>query len=61
MFENFNVMVNRLNFKVLGLEDVYDKLVIPSEIKNSYENLEECFDQIRELLKNLKKDKTKVR
>lgn len=57
MFENFNVMVNRLNFKVLNLEDTYDKLIIPSEIKDSYENLDKSFDQIRDLLRNLKKEK----
>ncbi|MGM9878779.1 MAG: hypothetical protein ACI31R_02000 [Bacilli bacterium] len=61
MFQNFNTMVNNLNFKVLKLDDVYDQLVIPSEIKNSYENLEESFDYIREQLKNLKKDKSKTR
>lgn len=61
MFENFNVMVNHLNFKVLGLQDVYDKLIIPSEIKGSYENLEESFEQIRQLLRNLKKEDVKTR
>lgn len=61
MFENFNVMVNNLNFKILKLDDVYDRLVIPSDIKDSYENLGESFDYIREQLKNLKKDKQKIR
>lgn len=61
MFQNFNNMVNNLNFKLLNLEDVYDRLVIPSDIKNSYENLEESFDYIREQLKNLNKDKKKIR
>lgn len=61
MFQNFSSMVNNLNFKVLKLEDVYDRLNIPSEIKNSYENLEESFDYIRNQLKNLKKDKKMIR
>ena len=56
MFENFNTMVNRLNFKVLHLDDVYNKLIIPSDIKDSYENLEESFDYVRSLLSGLEKD-----
>jgi len=58
MFQNFNSMVNRLNFNVLHLEDEYEKLVIPSEIKNESNdsNLKENFDYVRNLVLHLKKD-----
>lgn len=59
MFQNFASMVNKLNFKVLNLDDEYDKLIIPSEIKNdtTFDNLKESFYYVRKLVKNLKKEK----
>ena len=58
MFQNFNNMVNNLNFKVLKADDIYERLVIPSEIKNSYENLKESFDCVREQLKGLERNRS---
>lgn len=55
MFQNFNSMVNKLNFRILNKEDEYEKLVIPSEIKKDTTHLEEDFNYIREQLLSLKK------
>lgn len=61
MFQNFNSMVNRLNFKTLNLEDIYNRLEIPSEIKNDTNHLEEDFEYVRNQLRNLKKQKPKIK
>lgn len=57
MFQNFNSMVNRINFEYLHLEDTYERLVIPQRIKKDTTNLKEDFKEIREMLLNLKKPK----
>lgn len=59
MFQNFNVMVNKINFKVLHLEDTYNRLLIPPHIKKDTQNLPADFEEIRNMLKNLKKTKDK--
>lgn len=58
MFQNFNPMVNSLSFRILHLDDEYNRLMIPSEIKNeiSASNLKESFDYVRNLVLNMKKD-----
>lgn len=61
MFQNFATMVNRINKDYLNLGDIYDTLILPSEIKNDTDNLEDDFDYIRNELLNLKKDKRKAR
>ena len=61
LFQNFNDMVNKLTFSILGYDEYYDKLVIPDEIKNDKDNLKEDFDAVRALVKGMKKTKNKSR
>lgn len=61
MFQNFNSMVNRINFEVLHLEDTYNKLIIPPEIKKDTQHLKEDFDFIRNQLKHLHKEKKETK
>lgn len=61
LFQNFNTMVNKLTFSVLGYDDAYNKLVIPEEIKNDKDNLKEDFYNVRKLVKGMVKEKNKSR